>query len=108
MKDKVVGKLSADISKIVEARRQDDVRMNMLQSLCDQQTMELAKLREEKDGISRKFEEYKKTQDDGLRGSRDRLIAQERRVEAVLGESVEALGKLKWALRVKENVKGAR
>lgn len=106
--DRTVAKLGAEIENIVRERRGDDVRMNMLQSLCDQQADQLRALEAEKQGIADAFERYKMEQEDGLKEIKERASEQERRNEAVLRESTKVLGELKWALGVKANVRGAR
>jgi hypothetical protein len=105
--DQKVGKMKIEIGGIVEERRKDDERMNMLQNLCEQQAEELAKLRTEKEGIGEAFEKYKRTQDEGLSGTKNKLVEQEKENERVLKESLRVLGELKWALNVKTNVPGA-
>ena len=105
--DRTVKKLGKEIDILVEERRNDDRRMNTLQGLCDQQAKQLQALQEEKEGITRAFETYKREQEEGLRGIKERAKEQEERNEAALEETVKVLGELKWALGVKRNVGGA-
>lgn len=106
--DSRVEKMKKTITGVVEERRKDDERMNMLQGLCEQQAKELAKLRAEKEGISEAFEKYKRIQDEGLAGTKNKLLKQERDNDVILKESARVLGELKWALNVKQNVRGAQ
>jgi len=105
---RTVGKLGKEIEVLVEERKLDDQRMNMLQGLCEQQDEELLKLRKEKENIGNAFERYKAEQEELLRSIKDRASAQERKNEEILLESQRVLGELKWALAVKRNVKGAQ
>jgi chromosome segregation ATPase len=106
--ERTVGKLGKEIGTLVEERRGDDRRMNMLQSLCEQQAEQLGKLRDEKDGIGRMFDRYKEEQEDLLKDIKAKALQQERANEAILEESQKVLGELRWALGVKKNVKGAQ
>lgn len=105
--NKTVAKLGAEIETIVQERKVDDDRMNMLQELCEQQAEQLTALQAEKDGISEAFDKYKIMQEDALKEIKARARAQEQANEAALLETQRVLGELKWALGVKKNVKGA-
>lgn len=105
--NKTVAKLGAEIETIVQERRADDDRMNMLQELCDQQAEQLNALQAEKDGIAEAFNKYKIMQEDALKEIKARARAQEQANETALLETQKVLGELKWALGVKKNVKGA-
>jgi chromosome segregation ATPase len=106
--DRTVTKLSAEIESIVEERKNDDMKMNMLQGLCDQQAELLGSLEREKQGIEMAFENYKREQEESLRDIKERARQQEAANEAALQETHKVLGELKWALGVKKNVKGAQ
>ncbi|CZT45582.1 related to putative cytoplasmic structural protein [Rhynchosporium secalis] len=105
--NKTVAKLGEEIGIIVQERRADDDRMNMLQELCDQQAEQLTALQAEKDGIGEAFERYKIAQEDALKDIKERARSQEKANEAALQETQKLLGELKWALNIKKNVKGA-
>ena len=103
--ERTVGKLGKEIDGLVEERRQDDTRMNMLQSLCEQQKEELGRLRVEKDGIGMAFERYKMEQEEQLKDIRSNARRTERENEKMLEESRKVLGDLKWALGVQKNIR---
>jgi len=105
--DRTVKKLGKEIDQIVEERRADDNRMNMLQGLCDQQAEQLTSLQAEKEAIESKFEEYKREQEHALRDIKAAAKSQQDKAESKLQEAEEVLGQLKWALNVKKNVKSA-
>lgn len=105
--NKTVAKLGLEIENIVQERRADDDRMNMLQELCDQQAEQLTALQAEKEGIAEAFEKYKALQEDALKDIKERARSQEKVNNAALLETQKVLGELKWALGVKANVKGA-
>ena len=106
--DRTVGKLGREIEALVEERRADDRRMNMLQGVCDQQAEQLTSLQREKEAIQVAFEAYKREQEDALKGIKERARMQEEANEEALRETQKVLGELKWALGVKKNVKGAQ
>ncbi|KAE8442673.1 hypothetical protein EG329_002971 [Mollisiaceae sp. DMI_Dod_QoI] len=106
--DRTVKKLSKEIDQIVEERRADDDRMNMLQGLCDQQAEQLTSLQAEKEAIEKKFEDYKREQEHALRDIKATAESQQEKAESKLQEAEEVLGQLKWALNVKKNVKSAQ
>lgn len=105
--DKAMSKMKIDIGHIVEERRSDDAKIQTLRDLCDQQDSNIKELLHEKEQIARKFDEYKQLQDDDLRDIRTNAKAREDEQQRILEESRAALDKLKWALNVKNNVKGA-
>jgi len=106
--DRTVTKLSKEIENIVQERKNDDRKMNMLQGLCDQQAELLGSLERQKQGIEMAFENYKREQEESLRGIKERARQQEVSNEAALLETHRVLGELKWALGVKKNAKGAQ
>ncbi|KUJ11121.1 uncharacterized protein LY89DRAFT_722978 [Mollisia scopiformis] len=106
--NRTVVKLRTEIGKIVEARRADDNRMNMLQGLCDQQAEQLTSLQAEKEAIERKFEEYKREQEQALQDIKTKAISQEQQNESKLQETQEVLGQLKWALNLQKNTRSPR
>lgn len=105
---KAMSTMKAEIGTIVDERRSDDAKIQTLRDLCDQQDSNIKELRREKEEIGRQFDKYKQLQDDDLRDIRVNAKAREEEQERILEESREALNKLKWALNVKNNVKGAQ
>ncbi|KAI1417001.1 hypothetical protein F5Y13DRAFT_103148 [Hypoxylon sp. FL1857] len=100
--------LNGRIKTLVEERRTDDEKINVLRDLCDQQDGNIRDLQRQKDEIAQQFEAYKREQEQALkdikRAAREREEEQERSLE----EAKRVLGQLKWALNVKKNVKGAQ
>ncbi|KAH8176049.1 hypothetical protein LIA77_04467 [Sarocladium implicatum] len=105
---RAVSGIREEIDTLSEERRSDDDKIQTLRDLCDQQDSNIQHLRREREDIARKFEEYKQAQEDGLRDIKTNAARREEEQERILEESREALNKLKWALNVKENVKGAQ
>ncbi|RBR23650.1 uncharacterized protein FIESC28_03579 [Fusarium coffeatum] len=105
---KAVSKMKSEIDHLNEERRSDDDKIQTLRDLCDQQDGNIKQLRHEKEEIARMFEEYKKTQEQDLKDIKTNARKREDEQEALLLASKETLDKLKWALNVKKNVKGAQ
>lgn len=105
---RAVTKMRGEITTIVQDRKDDDDKIQTLRDLCEQQDSNIKELRREKEEIARLFVEYKKTQDDDLYSIKSNARKREDEQEKMLGEAREALHKLKWALNVKNNVKGAQ
>ncbi|KAK0389539.1 hypothetical protein NLU13_3114 [Sarocladium strictum] len=105
---RAVSGMKNEIETLNEERRSDDDKIQTLRDLCEQQDSNIQQLRREKEDIARKFEEYKQAQEDGLRDIKINAARREAEQERILEESREALAKLKWALNVKQNVKGAQ
>ncbi|KAF5656110.1 chromosome segregation smc [Fusarium heterosporum] len=105
---RAVTKMKSEIDNLNEERRADDDKIQTLRDLCDQQDGNIKQLRHEKEEIARMFEEYKKTQEQDLKDIKTNARKREDEQEALLQASRETLHKLKWALKVKENVKGAQ
>ncbi len=105
--DNKVDKVREEIDHIIQERIDDDERMNKLQEFCEQQAAQLTALQSEKQNIAQAFEDYKKSQEDLLRNIKERARRSDEAAEAALEDTRKVLGQLKWALNVKENVKGA-
>jgi chromosome segregation ATPase len=105
---RAMSKMKGEITTIVEERRSDDEKITTLRDLCEQQDNNIKELRREKEEMARHFDEYKKAQEDGLTDIKKSARERQEEQEIQLDEAREALHKLRWALNVKENVKGAQ
>lgn len=105
---RAVSKIKGEITTLVQERQEDDTKIQTLRDLCDQQDSNIKELQREKEDIARKFEEYKQTQEDDLCDIRTNARETEAEQQRLLEEAREALHKLRWALNVKNNVKGAQ
>ncbi|KAG5938941.1 hypothetical protein E4U59_003426 [Claviceps monticola] len=104
---RTITKLRSEITIVTEERRSDDEKITTLRDLCEQQDNNIKELRREKEEIARLFNEYKQTQEDELREIKTSARQRQEEQEWQLHEAKETLHKLKWALNVKQNVKGA-
>ncbi|KAG5975360.1 hypothetical protein E4U58_001222 [Claviceps cyperi] len=104
---RTITKLRSEITTVTEERRSDDEKITTLRDLCEQQDNNIKELRREKEEIARLFNEYKQTQEDELREMKMSARQRQEEQEWQLQEAKETLHKLKWALNVKQNVKGA-
>ena len=89
-------------------RKSDDERINTLRDLCDQQDGNIRDLIRQKDEISRAFEDYKRQQETMLKDIKEHAREREEEQARNIEESKRVLGQLRWALNVKQNVKGAQ
>ena len=105
---RAAGKLRGDIAALSAERQRDDEKIQTLRELCDQQDGNIRELKREKGAIEEMFEAYKRQQDDMLAGIKRSAGEREKEQERLLEETRATLGKLKWALNVRENVKGAQ
>ncbi|TFB05584.1 hypothetical protein CCMA1212_001882 [Trichoderma ghanense] len=105
--NRAISTIKTEINTIVDERKSDDDKIQTLRDLCEQQDSNIQKLRREKEDIARLFEEYKRAQEDNLRDIKENARKTEEEQQRILEESRETLNKLRWALKVKENVKGA-
>ncbi|RDW60211.1 hypothetical protein BP5796_11817 [Coleophoma crateriformis] len=106
--DRAMNKMRKEIAAINAARKEDDNRMNMLQSLCDQQAKQVEILRKEKDDIATAFEKYQHIQEELLADIKAKARKQEAENEAKLEENRVVLGELRWAIGVKKNLRDAQ
>ncbi|KAI0025374.1 hypothetical protein F4780DRAFT_324961 [Xylariomycetidae sp. FL0641] len=100
-------KLNGRIETLVEERRKDDEKINVLRDLCDQQDGNIRDLKRQKDEISEQFEAYKREQETVLQDIKRKAREREEEQTRTIEETKEVLNKLKWALNVKKNVPGA-
>ncbi|KAI0136351.1 hypothetical protein BJ170DRAFT_601429 [Xylariales sp. AK1849] len=100
--------LHEEIAALVEERKIDDDRINTLRDLCDQQDGNVRDLKRQKDEIGQQFESYKREQEDALKGIKKAAREREEEQLRTIEETKRVLGQLKWALKVKENVKSAQ
>lgn len=99
--------LRGEIAVLAEARRGDDEKIVTLRELCDQQDGNIKELVRQKEEIARQFEAYKREQEEWLGDVKGNARAREEEQERLLEEARETLGRLRWALNVKANVRGA-
>ncbi|KAJ2998091.1 hypothetical protein NUW58_g435 [Xylaria curta] len=104
---RAVTAMNGRIKELVDERLKDDEKINVLRDLCDQQDVNIRDLRGQRDDISRKFEAYKREQEEALRAIKENARAREEEQLRTIEETKQVLGQLKWALNVKRNVKGA-
>ena len=100
--------LRGEIAVLAEARRGDDEKIVTLRELCDQQDGNIKELVRQKEEIARQFDAYKREQEEWLGEIKGNARAREEEQERLLEEARETLGKLRWALNVKANVRGAQ
>ncbi|KAH6606428.1 hypothetical protein Trco_005581 [Trichoderma cornu-damae] len=105
--NKAISTIKTEINTIVDERKSDDDKIQTLRDLCEQQDSNIQKLKREKEDIARLFEEYKKTQESDLKDMKENAKKTEEEQQRLLDEARATLHKLRWALNVKENVKGA-
>ncbi|KAK0617950.1 hypothetical protein B0T17DRAFT_495192 [Bombardia bombarda] len=101
---RVVGKMEKEAVSLRDDRRKDDDRINTLQDLCRQQDGNIRELTRQKDEIAVQFERYKEAQEEALREIKSKAALREEEQTRMLKEAKEVLDKLKWMMKVKENV----
>lgn len=106
--EKALSRVRKEMAQLLEERARDDDKINTLRELCDQQDGNIRDLSRQKDAIGAKFAEYKTTQEEALRSIKTKAVQREEEQIRQLEEAREVLHKLKWALKVKENVKGSQ
>ncbi|KAI1328388.1 hypothetical protein F5Y16DRAFT_369546 [Xylariaceae sp. FL0255] len=106
--ERAVTSMKGKIHSLVDERAKDDEKINVLRDLCDQQDVNIRDLQRQKDEMSRQFEEYKRSQEDALKTIKENARLREEEQARTIEETKEVLHKLKWALQVKQNVKGAQ
>ncbi|KAI1077076.1 hypothetical protein F5B20DRAFT_281070 [Whalleya microplaca] len=99
--------LDSKIKELLEERKKDDEKINILRDLCDQQDGNIRDLKRQKDDIAQQFEAYKQQQEQALKNIKREALAREEEQLRNIEESKRVLGQLRWALKVKQNVKGA-
>ncbi|KAI0007065.1 hypothetical protein F4779DRAFT_526198 [Xylariaceae sp. FL0662B] len=100
--------LDGRIKSLVGERKKDDEKINILRDLCDQQDGNIRDLKRQKDEIARKFEAYKREQEQALENIKREALEREEEQARTINESKRVLGQLRWALKVKQNVRGAQ
>ncbi|TLS29306.1 hypothetical protein PpBr36_00145 [Pyricularia pennisetigena] len=106
--EKALSRVRKEMAQLLKERALDDDKINTLRELCDQQDINIRELRRQNDAIGQKFAEYKETQEEALRDIKTKAAQREEEQTRQLEEARDVLHKLKWALQVKENVKGAQ
>jgi len=95
--------MNGRIRSLIDERQKDDEKINVLRDLCDQQDGNIRDLQRQKDEISRKFEAYKREQEEALRAIKENARKREEEQQKTLDEAKQVLDKLKWALQVKRH-----
>lgn len=104
---KTANMLTAEFAALVEARKRDDDKISTLRELCDQQDGNIKDLKRQKDEIGAHFESYKRAQETALGDIKKNARQREEDQVKTIEEAKRVLGQLRWALQVKENVRGA-
>ncbi|GAB1310165.1 mother-specific HO expression [Madurella fahalii] len=106
--ERKIGKMRAEVGRLVEERRKDDGKIETLRELCDQQDGNIRELKRQKEEIQRQFERYKRQQEEALVDIKRKADEREREQERTLQETREVLDKLKWALNIKATIEWAQ
>lgn len=104
---KTANLLTNEFAALVEERKRDDDKINTLRELCDQQDGNIKDLKRQKDEMGAQFQTYRNTQDAALGDIKRNARQREEEQVKTLEETKQVLGQLRWALQVKENVRGA-
>lgn len=100
--------LNTKIEALNIERKNDDDRINTLRDLCDQQDGNIRDLIRQKEEIAQAFEDYKQQQEAMLKDIKTHAREREEDQAQTIEETKRVLGQLKWALNVKQTVKGAQ
>jgi chromosome segregation ATPase len=103
--NRTVSRLGKEIKCLVDDRRNDDIQIQRLNSVCEQQNEQLKKLVKEKEAIQQHFDDYKTFQEESLTKIKADTAMMEARNIEITKTATETLGELRWALAVKENMR---
>lgn len=98
-----VAKLRTDIVAIHDQHRDDQQRFARLEVVSNQLNHEFEKVRKVKDRIMADFEAYKETQENGLRGMKERVAHNDKSNDQIMQEMLQTLGEMKYVINVKKN-----
>ncbi|VBB71710.1 Putative protein of unknown function [Podospora comata] len=101
-------KMRKEFEELSEKRREDDEKIRRHEQMIDQMYVEIDDLEKQNRALWEMFERYKKEKDESLRGMTEDNLRQAEELQRTIEEAKEARDKLRWALNVKENVKGAK
>ncbi|KAK0669363.1 hypothetical protein QBC41DRAFT_109774 [Cercophora samala] len=101
-------KMKKEFEELSEKRREDDEKIRRHEQMIDQMYVEIDDLEKQNRALWEMFERYKKEKDESLRGMTEKNFKQAEELQRTIEEAKEARDKLRWALNVKENVKGAK
>lgn len=105
---RAMSKMGKEVADLLDARRQDDEKIVTLRDLCDQQDTNIKQLLQQKETLQRKFDAYKKEQEDALRNIKTTAAEREAQQTQMLKEAKEVVDKLKWVLNVKNKIDWAQ
>ncbi|KAK4181330.1 hypothetical protein QBC36DRAFT_285843 [Triangularia setosa] len=101
-------KMKREFEELSEKRREDDEKIRRHEQMIDQMYVEIDDLEKQNKALWEMFEQYKKEKDESLRGMTENNLKQADVLQKTIEEAKEARDKLRWALNVKESVKGAK
>ncbi|KAK4205177.1 hypothetical protein QBC40DRAFT_49411 [Triangularia verruculosa] len=105
---KKTDKMKKEFEELSEKRKEDDEKIRRHEEMIDQMYVEIGDLEKQNKSLWEMFEGYKKEKDESLRGLTEDNVRQAEVLQRTIEEAREARDKLRWALNVKENVKGAQ
>lgn len=100
-------KLKVDVKAINEKREDDVQKIEQLEVVVEQLRRETEKMQKVKERVMRDFEDYKNEKELGMREIKERAERNETANEEVLEEMNRVMGKMKYVINIRKDVRGA-
>ena len=103
-----VAQLAKNVKSVVSKRKEDEMTRRKLEQLCEQQAQTVATMTKERDDMARLLIDYMATKEDSLKEIITKAAASEIRAEDLLEQLITSVGKAKWVVAVKRDVRDAK
>lgn len=106
--DRQIQKLKGSVKTLRDEQAEDKQKLARLDIIMEQLKQEGEKTSKAKESLAREFEAYKREQEEGIKGMRERAERNEEANEKILTDVNTVLGEMKYVVNLKNDVRSSR
>lgn len=106
--DRQIQKLKGSVKTLQDEQAEDKEKLARLDVIMEQLKQEGEKTNKAKESLAREFEAYKREQEEGIKGMRERAERNEEANEKILTDVNTVLGEMKYVVNLKNDVRSSR
>lgn len=106
--DRQIQKLKGSVKTLQDEQAEDKQKLVRLDVIMEQLKQEGEKTNKAKESLAREFEAYKREQEEGIKGMRERAERNEEANEKILTDVNTVLGEMKYVVNLKNDFRSSR
>lgn len=106
--DRQIQKLKGSVKTLQDEQAEDKQKLARLDVIMEQLKQEGEKTNKAKESLAREFEAYKREQEEGIKGMRERAERNEEANEKILTDVNTVLGEMKYVVNLKNDFRSSR